>query len=101
MKIHALACLAATRLEYGQSAKNAEDVPHVPDLLLSLGVHFVIVSHLNKIYLDGTAFCLDSRPVAVLTLRYDRIDAAWFVLIYELGHIVAEHQGSHWHSRNL
>jgi HTH-type transcriptional regulator / antitoxin HigA len=28
-------------------------------------------------------------------LRYDRIDAFWFTLMHELGHIVAGHQGSY------
>ncbi|NJN86822.1 MAG: HigA family addiction module antidote protein [Leptolyngbyaceae cyanobacterium SL_7_1] len=75
--------------------RHAEDVQHIPDLLLSLGVHFVIVPHLSKTYLDGAAFYLDSHPIVALTLRYDRIDSFWFTLMHELGHIVAGHQGSY------
>lgn len=76
-------------------AEKPEDVRHVPDLLLSLGVHFVVVPHLSKTYLDGAAFYLGSHPVVALTLRYNRIDSFWFTLMHELGHIVAGHQGSY------
>lgn len=76
-------------------AENPEDVQYISDLLLSLGVHFVIVPHLSKTYLDGAAFYLGNHPVIALTLRYDRIDSFWFTLMHELGHIVAGHQGSY------
>jgi len=76
------------------SAK-AEDVALVPIKLLSLGVHFVIVPHLGKTYLDGAAFYIDENPVVALTLRYKRIDNFWFTLMHELGHIVAGHKGSY------
>lgn len=72
-----------------------EYVRHISHLLLSLGVHFVIVPHLSKTYLDGAAFYLDEHPIVALTLRYDRIDSFWFTLMHELGHIVAGHQGSY------
>lgn len=75
-------------------AEQPEGVGEVPELLLSLGVHFVVVPHLSKTYLDGAAFYLGEHPVVALTLRYDRIDAFWFTLLHELGHIVAGHQGS-------
>lgn len=73
----------------------AEDVALVPDKLLSLGIHFAIVPHLGKTYLDGAAFYLEGRPVVALTLRYKRIDNFWFTLMHELGHIVAGHKGSY------
>jgi HTH-type transcriptional regulator / antitoxin HigA len=76
-------------------AEQPEDVRRVPELLLSLGVHFAIVPHLNKTYLDGAAFYLEGHPLVALTLRYDRIDSFWFTLMHELGHIVAGHQGSY------
>ena len=73
----------------------AENVALVPDKLLSLGIHFAIVPHLGKTYLDGAAFYLEGRPVVALTLRYKRIDNFWFTLMHELGHIVAGHKGSY------
>ncbi|MDO8691265.1 MAG: HigA family addiction module antitoxin [Dehalococcoidia bacterium] len=75
------------------NAVRTEDVSQVPSMLLRLGIHFVIVPHLPKTYLDGAALYLDGRPVVALTLRYDRVDAFWFTLMHELGHIVAGHQG--------
>lgn len=74
-------------------AARAEDVSHVPAKLLGLGIHFVIVPHLPKTYLDGAVLFAAGRPVVALTLRYDRIDAFWFTLMHELAHIFAGHQG--------
>jgi HTH-type transcriptional regulator/antitoxin HigA len=74
-------------------AKKEEDVTHVPQILIDLGVHFAIVPHLNKTYLDGAAFYLENHPVVALTLRHNRIDCFWFSLMHELAHIVAGHQG--------
>jgi HTH-type transcriptional regulator / antitoxin HigA len=54
-------------------AEKEEDVAHVPQMLIDLGVHFAIVPHLNKTYLDGAAFYLGNHPVIALTLRHNRI----------------------------
>ncbi|MEH2417932.1 ImmA/IrrE family metallo-endopeptidase [Nostoc sp.] len=67
----------------------------IPKLLADLGVHFLIVPHLSKTYLDGAALYLNSNPVIALTLRYDRIDSFWFTLMHELAHIVLGHQGAY------
>ncbi|MBW4688851.1 MAG: HigA family addiction module antidote protein [Komarekiella atlantica HA4396-MV6] len=74
-------------------AEQAESIVRIPKLLTDLGVHFVIVPHLSKTYLDGAAFYLNKNPLVALTLRYDRIDSFWFTLMHELAHIVAGHQG--------
>jgi HTH-type transcriptional regulator / antitoxin HigA len=74
-------------------AEKEEDIAHVPQMLIDLGVHFAIIPHLNKTYLDGAAFYLGNHPVIALTLRHNRIDCFWFSLMHELGHIVAGHQG--------
>lgn len=76
-------------------AEQVESIVQIPKLLADLGVHFVIVPHLSKTYLDGAAFYLNGNPVVALTLRYDRIDAFWFTLMHELGHIVLGHQGAY------
>lgn len=76
-------------------AEKAENVACVPQFLRDLGVHFVLVPHLPKTYLDGAAFYMDGRPVVALTLRYDRVDAFWFTLAHELAHIVLRHKGVH------
>lgn len=70
-----------------------EGVRRVPQLLKEAGIRFVVVPHLSKTYLDGAAFYLaEDKPVIVLTLRYDRVDNFWFVLLHELAHIYKGHQ---------
>jgi HTH-type transcriptional regulator / antitoxin HigA len=54
----------------------------VPQMLMDLGVHFVVVPHLQKTYLDGATFWLNDRPAIAMTLRYDRIDYFWFTLMH-------------------
>lgn len=73
-------------------SENKEDIATLPQLFLNLGVHFIVVPHLSKTYLDGAAFDLHGHPIIALTLRYDRIDSFWFTLMHELGHIVLRHQ---------
>ena len=68
-------------------------VSQVPPKLLELGIHFVIVSHLPKTYLDGAAIMEDGHPIIALTLRYDRIDSFWFTFMHEYAHIVLDHKG--------
>jgi HTH-type transcriptional regulator/antitoxin HigA len=76
-------------------AAHAKDVRQIPSFLHQRGVHFVIVPHLSKTYLDGAAFSLNHHPVIALTLRYDRIDNFWFTLMHELAHIIADHEGGY------
>jgi HTH-type transcriptional regulator / antitoxin HigA len=59
----------------------------IPTALLELGVHFVVVPHLPKTYLDGAAFRSDGNPVIALTLRYDRLDHLLFTLAHEAAHV--------------
>lgn len=57
-------------------------------LLLSKGIILVTEKHLSGTYLDGGAMLdRDGRPVIGLTLRFDRLDNFWFVLLHELGHV--------------
>ncbi|MHC5829519.1 MAG: HigA family addiction module antitoxin, partial [Nostoc sp.] len=72
-------------------AEQVETIARIPKLLADLGVHFVIVPHLKKTYLDGAAYYLNDKPIIALTLRYDRIDSFWFTLMHELAHIVLGH----------
>lgn len=58
------------------------------DALADSGVVLVTEKHLPGSYLDGAAMLsTDGRPVIGLTLRYDRLDNFWFVLMHELGHV--------------
>lgn len=57
-------------------------------LLAEKGVVLVVERHLPGSYLDGAAMLSHgSRPVIGLTLRFDRLDNFWFVLLHELGHV--------------
>lgn len=60
----------------------------VKDLLASKGIILVTERHLPGTYLDGAAMMLETgHPVIALTLRHDRLDNFWFVLMHELGHV--------------
>jgi HTH-type transcriptional regulator/antitoxin HigA len=58
------------------------------------GIHLIVEKHLPKTYLDGGAILLsDGHPVIGMTLRYDRIDNFWFVLMHELAHVALHLHG--------
>lgn len=68
---------------------HAEQTACIPQLFLDHGIHFVIVPHLSKTYLDGAALWIGEHPVVALSLRCDRIDAFWFTLLHELAHLMS------------
>jgi HTH-type transcriptional regulator/antitoxin HigA len=58
------------------------------EFLRKSGIHLVVESHLPKTFLDGAAMRLgDTGRLVALTLRHDRLDNFWFVLLHELAHI--------------
>ena len=58
------------------------------ELLLSKGIALTTERHFSGTYLDGGAMLdHDGRPIIGLTLRNDRLDNFWFVLLHELGHV--------------
>ncbi|GAP97804.1 HigA family addiction module antitoxin [Leptolyngbya sp. NIES-2104] len=82
--------------ELAKMSLQLANVARVPEFLMDHGVRFVIVPHLSKTYLDGAALHLDNQiaqPVIALTLRHNRNDNFWFVLMHELAHIVLGHEG--------
>ena len=59
------------------------------DFLSEKGIAVEIVRHLPRTHLDGAAMkSALGHPVIGLTLRYDRIDNFWWVLMHELAHVV-------------
>jgi HTH-type transcriptional regulator/antitoxin HigA len=57
------------------------------EYLRTKGIAVIFEDHLPKTYLDGAALLVDNFiPTIALTLRYDRLDNFWFVLLHELGH---------------
>ena len=68
--------------------KRQDGAKRAKQLLAKKGIALVIERHLQGSYLDGAAMLGDGgRPVIGLTLRYDRLDNFWFVLLHELGHV--------------
>jgi HTH-type transcriptional regulator/antitoxin HigA len=54
----------------------------------------IVEPHLPETYLDGAAILAAAdRPIAALTIRHDRIDNFWFVLMHELAHIFSHLTG--------
>ena len=70
---------------------HAEEVRHVPRILADSGIRFLVVEHLPQTRIDGATFWLDSQPVIVLSLRYDRLDWFWHTLLHEMDHVRKRH----------
>jgi HTH-type transcriptional regulator/antitoxin HigA len=69
-----------------------EEIRHIPRILHECGVRFVIVEGLPGGRIDGVCFWLDAtNPVIGLSMRFDRIDNFWFVLIHECAHVLHGH----------
>lgn len=68
-------------------AEAPENVGHVPRVLASFGIRFLMVEALAGTKIDGASFWMDSTPVIVLSLRFDRIDHFWHTLMHEVAHI--------------
>lgn len=58
-------------------------------LLRERGIALVFEEHLPQTHLDGAAMLLDDGvPVIGMTLRYNRLDNFWFVLLHECAHVL-------------
>ncbi len=65
-----------------------EDGPRLAREQLGMaGITLVVEPHFKGTYLDGAAMLDEGRPVVAMTLRYDRLDNFWFVLMHELAHV--------------
>ena len=76
-------------------AKSESNIENIPSFFIENGIHFVVVPHLPKTYLDGAALWNNNHPVVALSLRYDRIDAFWFTLLHEVAHVYLKHKQAH------
>jgi len=64
------------------------------EYLRANGILVIFEKHLPRTHLDGAALLVDESIFTIaLTLRHDRLDNFWFVLLHELGHIV-QHRDS-------
>jgi HTH-type transcriptional regulator/antitoxin HigA len=57
-------------------------------MLQEVGIALIIEPRLANTYLDGAALLYGDSPVIGMTLRYDRLDNFWFVLLHELIHVI-------------
>lgn len=58
------------------------------EFLRKSGIHLIVEPHLPKTFLDGAAIrSSETSRIVALTLRHDRLDNFWFVLLHELAHI--------------
>jgi HTH-type transcriptional regulator/antitoxin HigA len=57
------------------------------EYLARAGIALVVEPHFKGTYLDGAAMLDQGRPIVALTLRHDRLDNFWFVLLHELAHV--------------
>lgn len=67
--------------------QSPQEIRHIPRILSDVGVRFVVVQPLPGNRIDGACFWLNSYPVIAMSLRHDRLDNFWFVLMHELGHL--------------
>jgi len=65
----------------GQGPKLAKE------FLARYGIVLVVEPHFKKTYLDGAAMLDGDRAIIAMTLRHDRLDNFWFVLLHEIAHI--------------
>lgn len=66
-----------------------QEARHVPRILGDAGIRFVIVEAPSGSRIDGA--CLktdDGPPVIAVSLRFDRLDNFWYVLMHEIGHLI-------------
>lgn len=57
------------------------------EYLAKVGVRVVIEPALPRTFLDGATLFTPVGPIVGLTLRFDRLDNYWFVLLHELAHV--------------
>jgi HTH-type transcriptional regulator / antitoxin HigA len=84
--------LRAALQKLRQLLTDPEGIKYVPHILAECGVRFVLVEPLPHGKIDGACFWLDpDSPVIGMSLRYDRIDNFWFVLLHEIEHVLGKH----------
>jgi HTH-type transcriptional regulator/antitoxin HigA len=74
-------------VELVQLSRYADGPLRAQTHLREAGIPLVLEAHLPSTHLDGAALLSDRGPVIGLTLRHDRLDNFWFVLLHELIHV--------------
>jgi HTH-type transcriptional regulator/antitoxin HigA len=88
--------ITAKWLRYLARLSAFDDGPRLArEQLGKAGVTLVIEPYFKGTYLDGAAMLDEGRPVVALTLRHDRLDNFWFVLMHELAHVAKHLDDAH------
>lgn len=75
--------------EIPKLSRDKDGINKVVEMLLGYGVIIIFEPHLPKTKIDGAAMSLDKKYAVIgMSIRFDRIDNFWFVLMHELGHIL-------------
>lgn len=80
---------AATLKELVGLTQVADGPVRAVKMLRERGIVVIVERHLPSTHLDGAAMLLsDKVPVIGITLRFDRYDNFWFLLLHEVAHVV-------------
>lgn len=71
-----------------QLAADVDNVRLVPKLFAELGVRLLVIEPIAKTKIDGATIWVDDRPIIVLSMRYDRVDAFWQTITHESIHVL-------------
>ena len=63
------------------------EIRRIPRILADAGIRLIIIQPLSGSRIDGSYFWAHDAPTIALSLRFDRIDNFWFVLMHELAHV--------------
>ena len=74
--------------QFVQLSNQSDGPKQAREILRNVGILLIIEPYLEKTFLDGAALLFGDTPIIGLTLRYDRLDNFWFVLMHELMHIL-------------
>lgn len=75
-------------------SRDDNGVKKIVNELKLLGVRLIFLPHFSKTKVDGAAFWLNSKPIILMSLRYDRVDNFYFTLLHEIGHIILHGKNS-------
>ncbi len=70
---------------------DVEDIRFVPEILAECGVRFLIVEKLHNCKIDGVCTWIGDEPAIGMTIRHNRLDNFWFVLVHEIEHVLQGH----------
>jgi len=77
-------------VELADLRSEVSDAGYVPTVMSKYGIRCIVLEQFPGSKMDGACLWLDSdptKPVVVVSLRYDRLDFFWHTLCHELAHV--------------